>query len=57
VRLGVDLRLKARPLIGRIVGIMNGFEPQERRAISRFLTAVIDAVPIVPAGRDDGPAS
>jgi hypothetical protein len=33
------------PLIGRIVGIMNGFEPQERKAISRFLTAVIDAVP------------
>jgi DNA-binding MarR family transcriptional regulator len=44
------------PLIGRIVAIMNGFEPRERDAISRFLTAVADAVP-VPASRDDGAAS
>jgi DNA-binding MarR family transcriptional regulator len=45
------------PLIGRIVGIMNGFGPQERDAISRFLAAVADAVPVVPTGRDDGSVS
>ena len=44
------------PLSGRIVGIMNGFGPQERDAITRFPAAVADAVPDGPAGRDDGSA-
>jgi hypothetical protein len=35
---------------------MNGFEPRERDAITRFLAAVAGAVPDGPAGRDDGSA-
>lgn len=45
------------PLIGRIVGIMDGFDPQERDAITRFLAAAAAAVPDGPAGQDDGSAS
>jgi DNA-binding MarR family transcriptional regulator len=45
------------PLIGRIVAIMDSFDPPERDAITRFLAAVAAAVPDGPAGQDDGSAS